>query len=303
MARISSILSLVLAIGITGAEADGLLSNPEGCMLAVTNGAADLARAGTFLWSAIERCSETDHGTQCTSDIFSTIEYVLTASSFITKSIAACGDGSEKADQCQLTSLKLASAASGLTATSLEMSTACKAKTITKFGKKYPLDDSVPCLGNIAASVTGLGTTIAGLATIKDKCKDKVDCYAASLDILSTIAGMGGAIWATVSGSCIVDQSLGPHNECVVAAVNGAKDLMAVGSSALTLDRDCKLSGGSRLYEETDKVSAGFAPVNTGLAALFPFTAVVAFIRGTRDAKTNVATSGERELEDTEALM
>jgi len=274
-------------------------------MLAVTSGTAELARASTFLFSAVERCQETDHGTQCTSDIFSTIEYVLTASSFITKSIAACGDGSEKADQCQLTSLKLASAASGLTATSLEMSTACKPKTITKFGKKFPLDDSVPCLGNIAASVTSMGTAIAGLATIKEKCTDKLECYAASLDILSTIAGMGGAIFATVSGSCIVDKSLTPHNECVVAAVNGAKDLMSVGSAALTLDRDCKLSGGSRLYEDMEKMPAvsGFTPLNTGLAALFPFTAVVAFIRGTRDAKTNVATSGERELEDTETLM
>merc|ERR1719399_681285 len=225
-------------------------------MVAVTNGAAELSRAGTFLWSAIERCQESGEGTQCSSDIFSTIEYVLTASSFVTKSIAACGDGSEKADQCQLTSLKLASAASGLTATSLEMSTACKAKEITTFGKKYPLDDSVPCLGNIAASVTSLGSTIAGLANIKDKCKDKLECYSASLDILSTIAGMGGAIFASVSGSCIQDESLKPHNECVVATVNGAKDLMAVGRAGLTLDRDCKMSGGSRLFEETEKVSA-----------------------------------------------
>jgi len=298
MARISSIAFLALAIGVTGAEADA-----AGCMLAVTNGGAELARAGTFLWSAIERCEDTAEGTQCASDIFSTVEYVLTASSFITKSIAACGDGSEKANQCQLTSLKLASAASGLTAASLEMSTACTPKTVTASGKKYPLDDSVPCLGNIAGSVTGLGTAIAGLATIKDKCQNKLDCYAASLDILSTIAGMGGAIWATVSGSCIVDKSLGPHNECVVAMVNGAKDLMAVGSAGLTLDRDCKMSGGSRLFEETEKVSAvaGFTPVNIGLAALFPFTAVVAFIRGTRDAKKTVA--ADHELEDAESLM
>jgi len=271
-------------------------------MLAVTNGATELARAGTFLWSAIERCQETDHGTQCTSDIFSTIEYVLSASSFITKSIAACGDGSEKADQCQLTSLKLASAASGLTATSLEMSTACKPKTATEFGRKFPLDDSVPCLGNIGASVTGLGNTIAKLTAIKD-CGNKLDCVTSTMDILSTIAGMGGAIYATVSGSCVVDKALGIHNECVVAAVNGAKDLMSVGSAALTLDKECKLGGGSRLYENAEKMPevSSFTPLNTGLAALFPFTAVVAFVRGTRDAKKNVAT--ERELEDTEALM
>jgi hypothetical protein len=295
MARISSIAFLALALGITGAEADA-----GACMLAVTNGGAELARAGTFLWSAIERCQDTEEGTQCSSDIFSTVEYVLQASSFITKSIAACGDGSEKANQCQLTSLKLASAASGLTAASLEMNTACKPKTITTFGKKYPLDDSVPCLGNIAGSVTGLGTAIAGLATIKDKCKNKLDCYSASLDILSTIAGMGGAIFATISGSCIVDKSLGPHGECVAAMVSGAQSLMSVGSSALTLDRDCKLSGGSRLFEEEGfRAQPGFAPVNIGLAALFPFTAVVAFIRGTRDAKGNVAVVSE----DAESLM
>jgi hypothetical protein len=270
-------------------------------MLAVTNGIAELGKSGTFLYSAIERCEDTGKGVQCSSDLISTIEYVLSASSFIVKGMEACSDGAEKASKCQMTSLKLASASAGLTAASLEMSASCKAQKAGS-GKTYPLDDSVPCLGNIAASITSLGSTVAGLVQIKETCKDDLlNCYASSLDILSTIAGMGGAIYASVSGSCIQDKALKPYNECVVATVHAAKSLMSVGSAGLTLSEDCHMAPKS-LYEETGKVleASPFTPVNTALAAFFPLTAVVAFIRGTRDAKNSVS-SGEHELVDAQA--
>jgi hypothetical protein len=261
-------------------------------MLTVTNSIAELMRAGTFLWAALDRCQDTKDGVRCSSDILSTIEHVLTMSGIIVKTVSACGDG-PAASKCTSTSLKLASAASGLTASSLEMSKACKPKAMPYPDRKYPLDDSVPCLGNIGASVTGLGNTIAQLAQIEKKCKaDKLSCVSATTDVLSSIAGMGGAIYATLSGSCVVDKALGVHNECVVATVHAVKSLMTVGSSGLTLSKDCKLAESSRLWESGDKVmtaASAFTPLNTGLAALFPFTAVVAFIRGTREAKAGVA--------------
>jgi hypothetical protein len=218
-------------------------------MLAVTNGIAELGKSGTFLYSAIERCEDTGKGVQCSSDLISTIEYVLSASSFIVKGMEACSNGADKASKCQMTSLKLASASAGLTAASLEMSASCKKET-PGVGKTYPLDNSVPCLGNIAASITSLGSAIAGLTHIKETCKDKLQCYSATMGVLSTIAGMGGAIYATVSGSCIVDKALTPYNECVVSTVHAAKSLMAVGSAGLTLSEDCHMAPKS-LYEET----------------------------------------------------
>jgi len=298
MTRISSIV-FSLAVAIAGAEKDIVVA-PErqlgttDCMLTVTNSIAELMKAGTFLWSAVERCDDTKDGVRCTSDILSVIEHTLTMSGIIVKTISACGDGAA-ASKCTLTSLKLASASAGLTASSLEMSKACKPKVLPYPDKKYPLDDSVPCLGNIAASVTGLGNTIAGLSAIEKKCKaSSMDCATHTMDILSTIAGMGGALFATVSGSCVVDKALGENNECVVASVHAAKSLMSVGSAGLTLSGACKLAG-SRLYETESKVSmaSSFTPLNTALCALFPFTAVVAFIRGTRQAKASVAAPEE----------
>jgi len=191
-----------------------------------------------------------------------------------------------------------------LTASSLEMSKACKPKAMPYPDKSYPLDDSVPCLGNIAASVTGLGNTIASLTEIEKKCKvDQLTCVSATTDVLSTIAGMGGAIYATLSGSCVVDKALGVHNECVVSTVHAVKSLMIVGSAGLSVSKDCKMAESSRLWESGTKVTAAsaFTPLNTGLAALFPFTAVVAFIRGTREAKAGF--SGVAVQEDTNELL
>jgi hypothetical protein len=48
--------------------------------------------------------------------------------------------------------------------------------------------------------------------------------------------------------------------------------------------------------------SSNFTPLNTALAAFFPLTAIIAFVRGTRDAKKNIV-SGEHELVDTENPM
>jgi len=306
MAGMLSIAFFSLVFAIAGAEKDIAVA-PErqlgttDCMLTVTNSIAELMKAGTFLWSAIERCENTKDGVRCSSDILSTIEHVLTMSGIIVKTVSACGDG-EEASKCTATSLKLASASAGLTAASLEMSKACKPKVLPYPDQKFPLDDSVPCLGNIAASVSGLGNTIAGLAEIEKKCKaNKLSCATHTMDILSTIASMGGAIYGTVSGSCIVDKALGVQNECVVSTIHAAKSLMTVGSAGLTLSGDCKLAE-SRLWEAGSQVSptmSAFTPLNTALAALFPFTAVVAFVRGSRKA----APEEVDEKEDVELLQ
>jgi hypothetical protein len=117
------------------------------------------------------------------------------------------------------------------------------------------------------------------------------------MDILSAIAHMGECIWQTVEGSCVIDSKLKPYNNCVQATVHASESLLAIGSAGLTLSSDCKMHGPSKLYESSDlkmgTTSNMFTPLNTGLAALFPLTAVVAFIRGTRDAKKNLGSAEE----------
>jgi hypothetical protein len=305
MAPFSSLAFFALTIASAGAEEIGVERQLKGdataCMLAVTNGIDELLNAGTYLWSATERCSNTANGVRCSSDIFSVVENVLRMSSFMIKGMKACGGG-KGANQCDLTSLKFGAAASGLTAASLEMSVACKPQT-PGAGKKFPLTANANCLPNIAGALTSLGSTIADLTQIKKKCTDNAHCYAETLDTLSAIAHMGECIWQTVEGSCIIDSALAPMNNCVQAIASGAKNLMAIGSSALTVASDCKLLEPTKLYEaagpQVTAVSA-FTPLNAGLAALFPLTAVVAFVRGTRDAKKDF--SGEHELVDSEGM-
>lgn len=296
MARIARIGIFSMIIGSAGAHFES-----ERCMFAVMEGIEELTKAGTFLYSAVERCESTNDGeeiAQCSSDIFSTIEYVLRASSFMVKSIEACGAGHEHAKECTLTTLKLASAASGLTATSLEMSKSCKHHE-HEHGKEFPLDDNVACMGNIAASITGLGSTVSKLLQVKKKCEDKAECYAETMEIIATVAEMGEAIWSTFSGSCIINKALEPYEDCVVAFTEGTKDLMELGSSALLVSEDCKMTEPSALYEVAGTKASTiskFTPANLALTALLPLTGAAAFVRGTRDAKHAIADgSGQYE--------
>jgi len=265
-------------------------------MLAVTNSIDELLDAGVYMWGAIERCKEAGNTVRCSSDIFSVIENVIKMSSWIVKSMKACG-GAPGAKQCELTSLKFSAAAAQLTSASLEMSASCK-KHPTVDKQTYPLTGNANCLGNIGGAITSLGSTIADLTQVKKKCSDAAHCTASVLDILSAIANMGNCIWATVEGSCVFDGNLIPYNNCAVATVAASEALLSIGSSGLTMAADCKLVGpSSRLYESSgskaDAASNMFTPLNTGLAALFPLTAVVAFIRGTRDAKKNLGGAEE----------
>jgi hypothetical protein len=259
-------------------------------MLTVTNSIDELLDAGVYLWGAIERCKETGETVRCSSDIFSIVENVIKMSGWIVKSLKACG-GDPAAKTCELTEIKFSAAAAGLTSASLEMSAACKPQ-VGDGSKEYPLTGNANCLANIGGALTSLGATIADLTQVKKKCGDAAHCTASVLDILSAIAHMGECIWQTVEGSCVIDGNRKPYNNCVQATVHASEALLSIGSAGLTLASDCKMVGGSRLYESSgnkvDTASNMFTPLNTGLAALFPLTAVVAFIRGTRDAKKNL---------------
>merc|ERR1711953_500445 len=186
-------------------------------------------------------------------------------SSWIVKSMKACGDGGSKT--CALTSLKFATAAAGLTSASLEMSASCKAHAGAE-GKTYPLTGNANCLGNIGGALTSLGSTIASLTQVKKTCSDEAHCTASVLDILSSIAHMGECIWQTVEGSCVIDSKLKPYNNCIQATVHASEALLSVGSAGLTVAADCKMVGPSKLYESSgvklDTASNMFTPLNTG---------------------------------------
>jgi len=291
MSRFSTFVVFSVVIGAVRPAA----GSPSSCMLAVTNSIDDVLDAGVYMWGAIERCKETGETVRCSSDIFSIVENVVKMSSWIVKSMKACG-GSSGAKQCELTSLKFAAASAGLTSASLEMSAACKPQLAAE-GKEFPLTGNANCLANIGGALTSLGSTIADLTQVKKTCGDAAHCTASVMDILSAIAHMGECIWQTVEGSCVIDSALKPYNNCVQATVHASESLLAIGSAGLTMASDCKMVGPSKLYESSDlkmsTTSSMFTPLNTGLAALFPLTAVVAFIRGTRDAKKNLGGAQE----------
>jgi hypothetical protein len=164
------------------------------------------------------------------------------------------------------------------------------------------------CIVNVKNTMKSLFKAIARIMTIKHNCKDPESkhCSHNSLKIMAGFIGMGEFLSGAI-GKCTpyTAENL-PTKERAICAQYSLKlvhQLGVVDRASLQMSKDCELTHDQRLYldgavleQDAQKTSSS---VTLGLAALIPVSAVLAFVAGTRFAKTRT----QVPQNDCEALM
>jgi hypothetical protein len=166
------------------------------------------------------------------------------------------------------------------------------------------------CIVNVKNTMKSLFKAIARIMTIKHNCKDPESKHCAhnSLKIMSGFIGMGEFLSGAI-GKCTPMESAENYKTksdaiCAQYSLKLVHQLGVVDRASIQMSKDCELTGAqrARLYAEEQEdvdTSDRAAPVSLGLVALFPICAVLAFVAGSRFAKTRA----QIPQQDCESLM
>jgi hypothetical protein len=282
MAQVSSIVLLAL-IAVTKAELHDYYSPT--CVLHATGTAGSFVELGAWLAATEERCSKGDNDIDCAGDVLNTIAQVMEVSARVLAALDACQPKAEN-HACTVKGLVIASGVTSLTATSLDISQSCVDIVPASATYKFPFAEREECIDKIGDLFNQLGASIIlGKHISEGKCSTPASCWAQSLDLINIIMSMADDIWVLFTSFCIVDTGAVPYAGCVGDVIDAVQEISGVGAAALTMGTCSQESLASRKYDSEVLQMVGifgFSAVNIGLAALLPFTAIVAFALGRR---------------------
>jgi len=253
---------------------------------------------------------------RCALDISSTIESVNKAVNVILKAVASCGGLQGESPKCGMAVGELTRSMAGLSAASAGIIANCP----NSLNNNTPLDtwghslaegtrySSLTginannsftnyggfsnhfgqCLIDVKDTVKSLFKATARILTVTDNCADihSPQCNKNVAKIVAAFSDMGSYLAGSV-GKCSNDTKTNVEAECAQYSLKLADALADVDRSASGMQMGCGLVANPRLYqslEEEDDVAApaSNSGVTFSLAALLPFTAVVAFVGGKR---------------------
>jgi len=259
---------------------------------------------------------------RCALDISSTIEAVNKAVNVILKAVASCGGLQGESPKCGMAVGELTRSMAGLSAASAGIIANCpnslnNNKPLDTWGKSLeetahlsahgltgPSAHNITnynfggfsnhfgqCLINVKDTVKNLFKATARILTVTDNCADihSPQCNKNVAKIVAAFTDMGAYLAGAV-GKCSNGTQIDVEAQCAQYALKLFDALADVDRSAAGMQMGCGLTAAQRLWlEEDDDLTAapasGSSAVTFSLAALLPFTAVLAFVGGKRLAK------------------
>jgi len=304
--------ALIVLGGLFLASAD--TTSELTCALQGSGAVDELLDSAIYMWAATKRCAETGEGVRCEVNIASAVESVNGMINVIVKALESCGHLKSEKIECGQSVGRLTESIAGLTAASGGVIATCPNKLEPRYittvrgslAKTDTYGESTEgfgaCMVDVKATMKSLFHAIKRLMTLEEHCEDphSEKCTHNVLKVVDSFASIGEMI-ASALNHCTVCQTLSQGGslgcekmrmdaDCAAESTRLVDEVNNVARAAVGMDEHCGISKGERLFldddEDTIATGTGGTSVTLGLVALLPLTAVVAFMGGSRIAKT-----------------
>jgi len=288
--------------------ASGDSSSELTCALEGSGAVDELLDSAIYMWAATKRCAETGEGVRCEVNIASAVESVNGMVNVIVKALESCGHLKSAKIECGQSVGRLTESIAGLSAASGGVVATCPNKLEPRYistvrgslaeADQYGHEEFGACMVDVKATMKSLFHAIKRLMTLEEHCEDphSEKCTHNVLKVVDSFASIGEMI-ASALNHCIVCkpgdagcEKMREDADCAAQSTRLVDEVNNVARAAVGMDEHCDISKAERLFldddEDTIATGTGGTSVTLGLVALLPLTAVVAFMGGSRIAKT-----------------
>jgi len=293
------------------------------CTLGAAGAVDEMLDSAVYIMASLVRCTPGHNDTNaiaCALDVSSAIESVNGMINVIMKSVDNCNALKQDNHKCGMAVGVLTRSFAGLSAASAGIAAKCPNKlngfkAIDTVGgamenaNKYGGDRSFKtagmqegfgqCLVNIKDVIKSLALAIKRTMTIGESCEDPNSSHCAhnTIKIVSSFTALGEYLAGAI-GKCEANPNA--DAECAQMSLRLVRHTENVGRASVAMAAECNIGAAERLYLE-DAEEASITPATSNkatvaLAALLPITAVVAFVGGSRFAKSRAQATGDSEL-------
>jgi len=310
--------ALVLLAGLFLANGADTLN----CALDGAEAVDEMLDSAVYIMASMTRCGKKASNTNdiaCAMDVSAAIESVNGMINVIMKAIGKCGALKDDHFKCGLAVGVMTRSFAGLASASAGIVAKCpignkvgggNVKTVAEANEdaaRYGGDRAnkvagVPagmgeCVINVKDTVKALFKAIKRIMTLKDNCEDTASkhCTHNTIKVASSLSALGEYLAGAV-GKC--DAKTHSSALCAQMSLRLVRQVENVGRASVAMTADCDIGGAERLYLEDAEAStpATDNKATMALAALLPLTAVVAFVGGSRFAKTRAQATEDSEL-------
>jgi len=310
--------ALVLLAGLFLANGADTLN----CALDGAEAVDEMLDSAVYIMASMTRCGKKASNTNdiaCAMDVSAAIESVNGMINVIMKAIGKCGALKDDHFKCGLAVGVMTRSFAGLASASAGIVAKCpignkvgggNVKTVAEANEdaaRYGGDRAnkvagVPagmgeCVINVKDTVKALFKAIKRIMTLKDNCEDTASkhCTHNTIKVASSLSALGEYLAGAV-GKC--DAKTHSSALCAQMSFRLVRQMENVGRASVAMTKDCDVGAAERLYLEDADAStpASDSKATIALAALLPLTAVVAFVGGSRFAKTRPQMTEDSEM-------
>jgi len=302
--------ALVLLTGLFLASG----ADTVGCALDGAEAVDEMLDSAVYIMASMTRCGKNASNTNdiaCAMDVSAAIESVNGMINVIMKAIGKCGALKDDHYKCGLAVGVLTKSVAGLASASAGIVAKCpignklgggNVKTVAeanedaaRYGGERNNGVTVAgmpagmgeCVINVKDTFKALFKAIKRIMTLKDNCEDPASNHCAhnTLKVVVSFSALGEYLAGAV-GKC--DAKTHSDALCAQMSLRLVRQIENVGRASTAMTKDCDIGGAERLYLEDAEAStpASDNKATMALAALLPLTAVVAFVGGSRFAKS-----------------
>merc|ERR1712070_101688 len=270
-------------------------------------------------------CSKGASGNQilCSMDVASAIESMNAMVNVVLKGVEECGSLDATDAKCGLSVGVLTKSFAGVAASSSGVTAKCPNALNNNKGLTFLVNTPAPTAGNSALASAAQQASFAQcivnvkdltkaifkaakrLVTVKGNCAgdDSKACAHNSLKVVASLAAMGEYLAGSIgrcSANTAANAGLKENVQCAAEAEQLVGSLNRMASASIGMKQSC-LGGEARLFEleHGEGAQSSASSFTIGLAALLPLTAVVAFVGGSRFAKSR----GHESVQESDLLM
>jgi len=302
------------------------------CALDGAEAVDEMLDSAVYIMASMTRCGKNASNTNdiaCAMDVSAAIESVNGMINVIMKAIGKCGALKDDHYKCGLAVGVLTKSVAGLASASAGIVAKCpignklgggNVKTVAeanedaaRYGGERNNGVTVAgmpagfgeCVINVKDTFKALFKAIKRIMTLKDNCEDPASNHCAhnTLKVVVSFSALGDYLAGAV-GKCEAKT----HSDalCAQMSLRLVREIENVGRASTAMTKDCDIGGAERLYLEDAEAStpASDNKVSMALSALLPLTAVVAFVGGSRFARSRgVVVSTDSDLSEIELLQ
>jgi len=292
------------------------------CALNGAEAVDEMLDSAVYIMASMTRCGEKASNTNtvaCAMDVSAAIESVNGMINVIMKAVGNCGALKDDHYKCGLAVGVLTRSFAGLASASAGIVAKCpignkigggNVNTVAQGmedAAHYGGDHAekvagIPagmgeCIINVKDTMKALFKAIKRIMTLKDNCEDveSAHCEHNTIKVVSSFTALGEYLAGAI-GKC--DAKTHSNALCAQMSLRLVRQVENVGRASVAMTADCDIGGAERLYLEDAEASmpATENKATMALAALLPLTAVVAFVGGSRFAKTRAQATEDSEL-------